>query len=165
MKRALFFLAALAFPFSSQAVDEETKASPEFQEMMNKGQAVFAKICIACHQANGTGLPPGSPIRLAPPLTNEEWLNDDDRLIRIVLRGLMGEITVGDVKMTGAMPPAPLTDKEIALVLSYVRNSWGNKGPLVSPRRVAQIREATKGRAMMYSVEEILKAHPLKKEE
>ena len=167
MKRALFLLAALAFPFSSQAVDEETKATPEFKEMMTKGQAVYQKICFACHQNDGSGKPAGSPVPLAPPLTGSDWLNDDDRIIRVVLRGLSGEITVGDVTMTGVMPPAHmlLTDKEIAQVLSFVRNNWGNEGKLISPRRMAQIREATKARQIPYTVKEILEAHPLKEEE
>ena len=166
MKRALFFLAALAFPFSSQAVDAETKASPEFKEMMKKGQAVYQKLCFACHQIDGTGKPAGSPVPLAPPLTGSDWLNDDDRVIRIVLHGLKGTITVGDTTMTGLMPAAKavLTDKEIALALSFVRNNWGNEGSLISPRRVTQIREATKDRGTEYTVEEILKEHPLKAE-
>ena len=141
MKYAFIILTALSLPLSASAVDEKIKNSPKFQQMF-AGYAV----CMACHQMDGKGVD-ATGNRLAPPLTGSGWLDDDDRVIRIILHGLSGPIKVGDVEMNSTMPAANyLTDKQIAQAISFARNSWGNKGKLVSPRRVAQVREAPEGR-------------------
>jgi mono/diheme cytochrome c family protein len=56
-----------------------------------------------------------------------------------------------------------LDDRELAAVLTFVRNSWGNKASIISPEKVAEIRAATKGQQMFYKPEDLLKAHPLEK--
>ena len=165
MKRFFSFLAALFISVpAASAVDEATKSTPEFEKLMADGQKIYIQNCLACHQMTGQGLP-----ATFPPLVGSDWLNDDDRIIRIVLHGLQGEITVNGAKYNNIMVPYgiisfPLDDKQIATVLSYVRNSWGNSGNLISHRRVAQVREATKDRTTQYTVEELLEAHPLKSE-
>jgi len=93
--------------------------------------------CVACHQTTGLGLP-----GVFPPLAGSEWVNGPaENLIRIQLRGLMGPITVAGKEYNSVMPPnATLTDGEIAEVLTYIRNEWGNKGSAVTADMVKALR-------------------------
>jgi mono/diheme cytochrome c family protein len=107
-------------------------------------------MCFTCHQPTGQGIP-----GQFPPLVNSDWvLGDKARLIKISLFGLMGEIEVNGVKYNGAMPPpgippGALTDNQIADVLTYIRNSWGNSASAVTPEEVASVRASIEGRAAM----------------
>ncbi len=130
------------------------------------GKSVFTRDahCATCHQPNGQGMP-----NIYPSLAKTDWIEDDERLIKIALKGLWGPIEVNGQKFdpTKGTPPmmgfAPLlNDEELAAVLSYVRQSFGNDGEFVSPEKVKQVREATKDRVNFYMVDEILKEHPLK---
>ncbi len=94
--------------------------------------------CMACHGANGEGTV------LAPPLAQSNWVNGPvENLIRIQLRGLQGPITVSGKKYTPPVPMMPLphqTDEQIAAVLTYIRNSFGNSAPAVTPEQVKALR-------------------------
>jgi mono/diheme cytochrome c family protein len=125
-----------------------------------KGKQVFGKNCAACHQASGLGLAP-----LFPPLVGSDWVNVDGhaRIIRIVLNGLQGPITVNGKAYNNNMVPwkDALKDDEIADVLSYVRNAWGNKGSLVTAEEVKAIRAKESGKGEQWTAAELL-AIPLK---
>ena len=86
-------------------------------------------------------------------------------MIKLVLKGLYGPIEVQGTKYPGQVPMTPfgamLKDDEIAAVVTYVRNSFGNKASPVSPAKVKQVRTATKNKTGFYSSEELLKQHPL----
>ncbi len=129
------------------------------------GKEVFNRDahCITCHQADGKGLP-----NLYPPLTNKEWLADDERLIKIVLKGLWGPMKVGDKAFdpTKGVPPmtgfsALLKDEEVAAVLTYVRQSFGNDLDPIKADAVAKVRKATDSKASFYLVEDLMKEHPI----
>lgn len=111
-------------------------------------------LCATCHQANGAGV-----ANLAPPLAGSEWVNETgpERIIRIVLNGLQGPISVKGENWNLAMAPlgSTLNDQEIAAILTYVRSSWGNTGSPVSPEQVAAIR-AEVGNHSMWKSEELL---------
>jgi mono/diheme cytochrome c family protein len=109
-------------------------ASPE---VMAAGKTVYEGYCSTCHQVTGAGLPPAFP-----PLAKSDYLNDKAQTIASVVHGLSGEITVNGTKFNGAMPPAPKTDKEIADALTYVYNSWGNPGGVVTEAEVTAGRKA-----------------------
>jgi mono/diheme cytochrome c family protein len=101
-------------------------------QQADKGKAVFAKTCIACHQVTGLGIPGAFP-----PLAKSDYLNADvNRAIKQVIKGSNGTITVNGKKFTGAMPPQALTDQQIADVLTYVYASWGNSKKVVTPAMV-----------------------------
>lgn len=93
--------------------------------------------CAACHQPTGLGI-----TGAFPPLAESEWVAGPiENLIRIQLRGLQGEIEVNGQKFNSVMPPnATMSDDEIAEVLTYVRNAWGNEGSEVTPDMVAELR-------------------------
>ncbi len=124
---------------------------------MKAGQATYMMVCFACHQPTGLGLP-----NMFPPLAGSDWANapKPDRIIRMVLHGYTGPITVNGKPFTSLAPLMPpqgaLTDQQIADVLTYVRNAFGNKASAVSPDEVAAIR-ATEKRAMPWVEADIMK--------
>ena len=125
---------------------------------LNKGRQIYATACSGCHQNDGNG----STSVNAPPLVGSEWVlvNDPSRLIRIVLHGLSGPIEVkGKPYGLGVMLPFKdvLSDEQIALALSFVRNSWGNKAPTVEAEQVKKVRAETKDWGGNMTVEELNK--------
>ena len=127
------------------------------------GKQVYNTVCIACHQPTGLGL-----ANMFPPLAGTDWVNasSSDRLIRIVLHGLMGPIKINKEPFTSAaplMPPqgAALSDEQIAGVLTYVRQSFGNSAGPVIVEQVKAVRDAEKARAAMWTGDELDKAFPL----
>lgn len=133
-------------------------------ELYNKGRSIYARdgFCGTCHQPDGKGLPASG----FPPLTANNWvLGNQDRLIKLVLNGMHGPIEVQGKKYPGQVPMtafgAMLNDEEIAAVVTYVRNSFGNKAPAITPEKVKEVRAATKSKTGFYSPEELLKQHPL----
>jgi mono/diheme cytochrome c family protein len=95
-----------------------------------------------------------------PPLAGSEWVaGSEERIIRIVLLGLNGPITVAGKDFNSAMAPlgAVLKDEQIANALTYVRSEWGNSAPEVKPETVAKIRAELAGRTAPWTVEELLK--------
>lgn len=124
-------------------VEETIKQTPAIATMtkelqMEKGKLVFMHTCAVCHQPHGHGLP-----NVFPPLAGSDFLMADKaRSMGIVLRGISGPIVVNGMKYDSVMPPAvQLTDEQVANVLTYVRNSWGNTGEAVSPDEVRLVRE------------------------
>ncbi|MBE9662968.1 c-type cytochrome [Mucilaginibacter myungsuensis] len=129
MKIKLFLAVIIFSPLLSKA-----------QQKPN-GKAIYTQRCMTCHQVDGTGAQ-----NMIPPLIKTEYvLGDKTTLIKILLNGLSGEIKVNGDVYAGEMPSqAFLKDSEIAAVLSYVRNSFGNKAGLVTNAEVRKSRAANK---------------------
>jgi len=121
-------------------------------EQMKRGAAVYARTCIACHQPTGLGLPP-----VFPPLANAPIVVGNPELpVKFILQGLMGPITVNGMTYNSMMPPvAGVSDAEIADVLTYVRQSFGNQGNPVSAEQVKAIRAANAGRTAPWTTAEL----------
>ncbi len=118
------------------------------------GGEIFQGKCVACHQANGAGVPGAFP-----PLAGSEWvLGDAERLVHIPLHGIQGKLTVKGTAYNGMMPVFGelLTDGEIAAVLTYIRSQWGNKASAVTEETVKKVREATKDKTTPYNGDEEL---------
>lgn len=135
-------------------------------ELYNTGKGIYAKegYCTTCHQPDGKGLTASG----FPPLTANKWvLGSEDRLIKLALKGLLGPIEVSGKKYPGQVPMTPfgglLNDEEMAAVLTYVRNSFGNQGSAILPERVKKVRAATESKQDFYSPEQLLKEHPMEK--
>jgi nitrite reductase (NO-forming)/hydroxylamine reductase len=98
------------------------------------GKATYEVSCLACHQADGKGLPGAFP-----PLAGSDYLvGDKARAVGVVVRGLQGEVVVNGVRYDSVMPAmTQLTDQEIADALTYALNSWGNAGGVVAASEVA----------------------------
>ncbi len=135
-------------------------------ELYTKGKAIYSRegYCNTCHQPDGGGLSASG----FPPVAGTPWVTgSDERLIKLVLNGLHGPIEVLGQKYGGQVPMTPfgglLNDEEVAAVITYVRNSFGNKASVVSAEQVKKVRAATKSKSGFYSPDELLKQHPMEK--
>ncbi len=105
-------------------------------EKIKFGERIFTTICAACHQPTGRGVP-----NVFPPLAGSDFLNaDKNRAIKIVINGRQGEVTVNGLKFNNSMPQFPLTDEDVANVLTFVYNSFQNSGIEVAPEEVKALR-------------------------
>lgn len=125
-----------------------------FDLAMKKGETAYGT-CNGCHQATGLGTPGAFP-----PLAGSDWaMGGTERLIRVVLHGLSGQITVSGKPFTAPAPMpgwgATMTDDDIANALTYVRNSWGNKASMVTPDMVAKVRGTEKARTAAWTQAEL----------
>jgi nitrite reductase (NO-forming) len=101
-------------------------------ERVTIGKEIFGTTCFACHQSEGQGIP-----NAFPPLAKSDYLNaDPKRAIKTILHGLSGEVTVNGKKYNNIMPGQNLSDDEIANVMTYIYNSWGNNKTVVTPEMV-----------------------------
>ena len=118
------------------------------------GQAVFTQTCQMCHQANGQGIPGTYPPQAGSPFIN----GDKTKLIRLVLGGLTGPVTVEGRTYNNVMPPWKMkSDAEIAAVLTYVRSHFGNNAGAVTAEEVAQQRAATASRTAPWTIADLNK--------
>ena len=106
-------------------------------EQVAAGKQLFAGTCSVCHQTTGEGLP-----NVFPPLAKSDFLAaDPKRAISILLHGRTGPITVNGKDFNSVMPPmTQLTDDEIANILTYVLNDWGNPGGRIDKADVTKAR-------------------------
>ena len=102
------------------------------QERIELGKQIYNKTCMACHQGSGEGMP-----NAFPPLANSDYFKTDpNKAISAVVHGLSGEITVNGKKYNSVMPKQALSDEEVANVLTYITNSWGNGKQEITPAMV-----------------------------
>lgn len=108
---------------------------------MERGKKVYNAYCITCHQADGGGVP-----QLNPPLEKTAYvLGSKTKLIQVVLKGMNTHEEIDGETYSNTMAPFNyLTDQQIADVLTYIRNSFGNKATVVTPGDVKYVRARTK---------------------
>ena len=136
------------------------------QEAYKAGAKIYQREahCATCHQTHGKGL--GNTY---PTLVGSPWvLGDEERLTKTVLHGLWGKMTVGGKTFDPSRGTPPMTafrsllkDKEIAAVLTFVRNTWGNKAAPVSAATVKKVREQTAQQTTFWKPDQLLAIHPL----
>ncbi|MFM8549488.1 MAG: c-type cytochrome [Verrucomicrobiota bacterium] len=144
-------LQAAAGPAPAPAASSNAfvKADPE---QLKRGAAVYARTCIACHQPTGLGLPPVFPPLAAAPIV----AGNPELPVKFILQGLMGPITVNGMTYNSMMPPvAGVSDADIADVLTYVRQSFGNQANAVTADQVKAIRAANAARTTMWTTAEL----------
>ena len=140
-------------------------AAFDLQASIGSGKAIYMQTCFACHQATGMGVPGAFPPLVGTPFIKE----DPRRLVAITLKGIIGALTIdGKVYATG-MPNPMLTfpqlkdDKNVADVLNYVRNNFGNQIPEpITPDFVAKVRAEFAGRDAQWTEAELLNFPPAK---
>ncbi|MBO3699966.1 cytochrome c [Roseivirga sp. E12] len=127
----VFLLGIMMASFSMKDQDAALKKS------MEAGKGTYSAVCIACHMDSGQGI-----ASVFPPLAKSDYLMEDtDRAIANLIEGLSGEITVNKTKYNQVMPASGLNDQDIADVLNYVMNSWGNKAKsTLTKDKVAKVR-------------------------
>jgi nitrite reductase (NO-forming) len=105
-------------------------------EKIKSGKKVYMQTCFACHQAEGQGIP-----NAFPPLAKSDYLNADvERAIGVVVKGKTGEITVNGKKYNSVMTRQAISSEEVADVLTYVYNSWGNNKTNVKKSQVDAVK-------------------------
>ncbi|WP_159018528.1 copper-containing nitrite reductase [Algibacter sp. L3A6] len=124
-------------PTTDEIIASEIPAK-SFEEQMEFGKQAYMQTCFACHQGEGQGIP-----HAFPPLAKSDYLNADvDRAIGIVLHGKTGEITVNGETYNSVMTRQMLSSDEIANVLTYVYNSWGNSKKVVTKEMVDKVKNS-----------------------
>jgi mono/diheme cytochrome c family protein len=114
--------------------------------------------CVRCHDADGGGL------EGFPPLASSPWVHGRaERMVRAILFGLQGEVSMGGKRFNSVMAPLGelLDDEQVAAVTTYVRQSFGNFASPVSPDLVARVRVSAGGDGGVGRVEQVLLAYPL----
>ena len=121
---------------TTDEIKESDIPAASFDEQMKFGKQIYGQTCIACHQAEGQGI-----ASAFPPLAKSDFLNANvDRAIEAVLYGLSGEITVNGEKYNSIMTKQMISTEEVANVLTYVYNSWGNNKTVVTPAMVTKVK-------------------------
>jgi len=138
----LLFPIILALTGMKQISVQSNKPTSELhQKSLEAGEKIYKKLCLSCHQADGGGVP-----NMSPPLIKTSFvLGDKEKLIGIVLNGLKN-VDINDETYSNPMPALGpvLKDQEIADVLTYVRNSFGNKASAVTAAEVKTVRNLPK---------------------
>jgi putative membrane-bound dehydrogenase-like protein len=130
--------------------EKKFKADPETHA---RGEAVYARTCIACHGVDGKGVPSAFP-----PIDGSDWLTGDAALpIKIVLHGLQGPLEVQGQKYNSVMVPlgAQLNDQQVADVLTFVRQRWTNDAAPVTADDHKKVRAETSTRTVPYTAAEL----------
>ena len=139
----IFIFASITFLLSAQKPNSQKKSTTKttLQPKVSPGEQLYKKYCRTCHQADAGGVP-----NLNPPLINTTYvLGDKERLIKIILLGLNEHIEIDDEYFSNPMPALNiLKDQEIADVLTYVRNNFGNKASAITAAEVKTVRNKTK---------------------
>jgi nitrite reductase (NO-forming) len=127
-------VASSAVATAARAMEQGTL---DIKTQIAAGHVLFQGTCSVCHQPQGTGIP-----AVFPPLAQSDFLMaNKQRSIEIVLKGLTGPVTVNGKTFNSVMPPmSQLRDDEIANILTYVRNTWGNQGEAVTAAEVTATR-------------------------
>ncbi|WP_425606345.1 HEAT repeat domain-containing protein [Pelagicoccus mobilis] len=132
------------------------------KELWTKGAEIYRRdgYCITCHQADGKGLPAAH----FPPLAGTDWVTGNPgRLIDVTLHGLLGPITVNEKRYQGHVPMTPfkdlLDDEELAAVLTYIRNAFGNQAAPISIDQVQAVRASSANKSGFWTEEELNKKY------
>lgn len=112
--------------------------SDALKASIKRGQEIYTDFCATCHLPNGKGVE-----RVYPPLANSDYLKKNrEASIKAIKFGLQGGITVNGKKFNSIMAPLGLSDDEVADVMNYISNSWGNKNDkIVTKAEVSKIKK------------------------
>lgn len=158
MIKKTFILASIITLFFVTARADD--AAPDLAGSIERGKAVYMQTCFVCHQITGMGLPGAFP-----PLAETDYTTGDvRRMIAMILKGVNPPLKVKDVNYVAPMPPLPTIypvlndDKNVADVINYVRNNFGNKDPKgVTPEFVKKVRDEFAARTTPWTEAELLK--------
>ncbi|WP_299012383.1 cytochrome c [uncultured Polaribacter sp.] len=130
----LFFLSTKETKQNYVKVTQETN----LQQSINRGKEIYADMCATCHLPNGEGV-----AKVYPPLAKSDYLMEKrEASIRAIKYGLKGKIVVNGVTYKGMMANLGLYEDEVADVMNYITNSWGNKNPkMVTEKEVKKIQK------------------------
>lgn len=127
-------LFSIILSVSMQSVAAQTKV---LKTSMERGSVLYKASCTGCHGATGEGI-----AGVFPPLAKADYVANTIKTIKAVKFGVEGPIKVNNVEYNNMMPPANLTDQEVADVVNYIKNMWGNtsKGKVVTAKTVGALK-------------------------
>ena len=157
IKKSILLAAIIA---SAPVINSAQDAAPDLAGSIERGKAIYMQTCFVCHQITGMGLPGAFP-----PLAETDYTTGDPRrMIAMILKGVNPPLKVKDVAYVAPMPPLPTVypvlndDKNVADVINYVRNNFGNKDPKgVTPEFVKKVRDEFASRTTPWTEAELLK--------
>jgi mono/diheme cytochrome c family protein len=127
MKIFTFCLLICCFFYSSTSFKSNYTQTEPLKESIARGREIYRDFCISCHLPNGKGAN-----RVYPPLAKSDFLlNEKVASIKAIKFGKTGKMVVNGVTYNGSMMPSGLDDDEIADVMNYIRNAWGNKNDII----------------------------------
>lgn len=137
----------------------ESAAEPKFardEDVLRRGATVYNNRCVACHGLDAQGVPGAFP-----PLAGSEWVTGDPSIpVRIILHGLQGPVSVRGETYDSIMPPVvDLSEQDIADVVTYIRQSFGNDAEAVTLDQVKTFRRGLWGRGL-WTIEQLREAVP-----
>lgn len=142
MKKVVVFVCTMLPVLLFAQTKKTGSKSSSLNESISQGKVVYQKYCLSCHQADGSGVP-----NMNPTLIQTKWiLGPKAILIHQVLKGSKGKVEIEGETFHNTMPALgqTLSDRQVADVLTYVRNSFGNKASRVTPAEVKSIRAKAK---------------------
>ena len=140
MARGRFCIAALLMLLAAACTKKSSEAEVALNASISSGEKVYKQYCLTCHQVDGGGAPPMNPSLIKTSFV----LGNADKLVPVVLNGMSGQEIDGE-HYQNIMPPLTfLTDKEIADVLTYIRNSFKNKASAITATDVKNTRAIAK---------------------
>lgn len=138
IKKVFTYLITITlFSACAQKAERKTENPQQEQSLLN-GQLIYTQYCVACHQKDGGGVP-----KINPPLAKTDYVTGDKiRLAKILLNGMNESIEINGKFYSNRMPSfSYLSDNEIADVLSFIRNSFGNKGGFIEATEIEKARK------------------------
>ncbi len=132
----LYIILLISFLSLTACNSQDKKSNSKVSNSIKEGALVYQDFCISCHMATGKGVP-----KVFPPLANSDYLkNKREASIRAIKYGQKGEIVVNGETYKGVMAPLGLSDEEVANVMNYISNTWGNKNEmLITSEEVSKI--------------------------
>lgn len=133
MTRILYLLLLTTFSGISLSLYQQKP----LEQSIEDGKEIYVDFCLQCHMAKGEGVPGAFP-----PLANSDYLNDIDKSIHAIKYGLKGPIKVNGKNYNGNMINQGLDEEEIADVMNYILNNWGNSNALmITEEKVASVKQ------------------------
>ncbi len=115
---------------------ENTALDPQLKDSYERGKLVYNDLCITCHMSNGKGAP-----KVFPPLAKSDYLKENQEAsIKGIKKGMSGKIVVNGITYNSVMAPLGLSNEEVADVMNYIHNSWGNNyGKIITAEDVIKV--------------------------
>lgn len=122
MNKVITIVIIVLMTITTQSFYQQTPNQASYEN----GKTVYTTYCLSCHMEDGNGLE-----GVFPSLVKTGNLGDKNRMVKIILQGMRGKITVKGTAYDAEMAAIAISDKEVADVINYIRNSWGNKAPYI----------------------------------
>jgi len=131
------------------------------QESMKRGAVIFNELCSECHGDNGKGTIVSPGVLMAPSFVgNPRVQGNHDYVLKVLLKGLTGQIEGKDYAGSVMIPMAENSDEWVADIVSYIRNNFDNSSSFITKEDVAEMRTKTAAQPALYNYNELINTIP-----